>query len=205
MIKEIWNKYNISTLLILPIFNDILDNITSKQGHRYTLHGLLFNNGLKLAYLYEADDPENSSNTLKLLLNRSKIFEKVNAGRKYYSLLDILINSSHYSHLRDYNEDYIVVYLKIPDEFLDDVNKIVNYKYSTVSNLYKGRILLEGDVLLTEDETINYIILKNFSARIVNKSRDLLELLSEFFSTPQSFIENNEYFFSFDINKETLN
>ena len=54
--REIWNKCTVSTVLILPIFENLLGNITTLNNEKYSIYSLFYNCGFKNAYLYTDKD-----------------------------------------------------------------------------------------------------------------------------------------------------
>lgn len=182
--REIWNKCTVSTVLILPIFENLLGNITTLNNEKYSIYSLFYNCGFKNAYLYSDDD--SSGDFLYLLFDKNNLNNTVLfINKPFYSLLDLIINCKYYQKIISRKKEIILV-LRIPEKFKDNINKIVSSNYSEVSEEYKNLLKIEGKVVKSNDDHINYLILRNIPARIVYRSdklekilRDLLDVKGE--------------------------
>jgi hypothetical protein len=75
-----------------------------------------------------------------LLFDKEKFTRNLNiTNSKYFSLCELLIDCENYNSIELYN-DYIVVGLKIPQEYHQDIQAILRGSYSKVSNNYKNEI-----------------------------------------------------------------
>lgn len=175
--REIWNKCTVSTVLILPIFENLLGNITTLNNEKYSIYSLFYNCGFKNAYLYTNED--SSGDFLYLLFDKNNLNNTVLfINKPFYGLLDVIINCKYYQRIISRKKEIILV-LKIPENFKDDINKIVNSNYSEVSEDYKNLLKIEGKVVKSNDEHINYLILRNIPARIVYRSEKLEKILRD--------------------------
>lgn len=199
--RDLWLKYTVSTVLILPLFSDIIKNIRTKNNNEYSIHSLLVNCGLVNAYLYRKSDL--SGKNLYLLFKEEKLTQtQLFINDPYESLLDILLNCKYFVNIYS-KDEFIIIKLQINDEYLDDVKTITKSKYSEVSILYKNILLLQGNKVKSIDNTVNYLILKNIPAKIVHKNEKLEEALKEIINHKGNI--DGEYFVSFEKNRETLN
>ena len=204
-LEKIWTKFNISFILVLPLFKNILNNIKTKQGYNISIHSLFCEYGLINCYLLTNTCKYDS--TIRLLFDKSKILESTlvdNIDKPINSLLDLMISSEYFYDVKNY-EDYIVIYLKIDKKWEEDIKKIINSKYSKISKEYKDFILYTGEYQLIENNTINYLYLKNIPAKIVNKHKSLEEDIRALFQTPKDFKINELFPIFNEGNKECLN
>jgi hypothetical protein len=201
MIENIWKKYNVSLVLILPIFQKIIQNITNRYNQKFSIQGLLLENGLINTYLYDYKGYFNG--TLKLKFDAEKILDcKLQSKVKnpITNLLDILINNQYFKNVI-HRQEYIIIELTIPDEFLEDIQKIENSKYSKVSVNYKKEIEYKGNYILTNDDLVNYLYIENLPAKITGKKKSLEDDILKIFNAQ---IDLNEVYIEFDKTKECL-
>jgi hypothetical protein len=199
--RELWNKCNVSTVLILPIFSDLLKNIRSTDNNaEYSIHGLFYDCGLINAYLYEED--VSYDNTLKLLFDRETLMNtQIFINKPVPTLFDLLVNSKYFKKVK-VNGEFIVIYLKIDRKWDNDIKEIISSNYSKVSEKYKELLLLKGSKVLSSNKVIDYLFLKNIPAKIVYKSNKLEDVLKEIFSFSEPI--DGEYFIKFNFLNETL-
>jgi len=199
--RELWNKCNVSTVLILPIFSDLLKNIRSTDNNaEYSIHGLFYDCGLINAYLYEED--VSYDNTLKLLFDRETLMNtQIFINKPVPTLFDLLINSKYFKKVK-VDGEFIVIYLKIDRKWDNDIKEIISSNYSKVSEKYKELLLLKGSKVLSTSKVIDYLFLKNIPAKIVYKSNKLEDVLKEIFSFSEPI--DGEYFIKFNFLNETL-
>ncbi len=209
--RELWNKCTVSSVLILPLFNDILSNVKSKEANaEYSLQGLCYDNGLINCYLFEKVD-DNYDRTLKLLFKKYELCNnEIFLNKPLPTLFDLLVNCKYFSKI-NIKEDEVIIYLSIDHKWDNDINKIINSRYSAVSEEYKETIKYFGTKVNSKSEVIDYLFLKNIPAKIVLKHKSLEEVLREILS-PESkykkdkFLEeiDGEYFVEFDKIKESI-
>lgn len=199
--RELWGRCTVSTVLILPIFSDILKNIRStKSNVEHSIHGLLFSCGLINAFLYEKD--VKYDNSLKLLFYKDELINtRIYINKPFPTLFDLLINSKYFKKIVVVDE-FIVIYLDIDHKWDNDIRKIIQSQYSKVSEDYKELLVLKGLKVLSNDEVINYLFLKNIPAKIVYKSEKLESVLQEILCYDEPI--DGEYFIKFDNSRETL-
>jgi hypothetical protein len=204
-LERIWKNFNISFILVLPLFKDILENIKTKQGYSISIHSLFYEYGLLNCYLL--NNNSKYTGTIRLLFEKSKILESTlvnNIDKPVNSLLDLLINSKYFYDIKNY-EKYIIIYLKIDKIWEKDIYQIMKSNYSKVSQEYKNRILYKGEYELINDSTINYLYLKNIPAKITSKHKSLENDIKNLFKI-SSEIEVQELFPEFnENNKESIN
>lgn len=149
MVREIWNKFNVSTILILPLFHNIISNIRSTKNEKLNILGFFIENGLINTYLFNHWYRNEEYHTLSLLFDSEKINNTLIIKQKYPSLLDIIINSEEFLGLTTMDNNVLLT-LKINPKWSDDINKIVDGLYSETSNEYKKEIIFKGSVKIVK-------------------------------------------------------
>jgi len=180
MIREIWNKYNVSTVLILPIFHNIISNIRTDKNEKVNILGFFIENGLINTYLLNKYYRDTSYHTLSLLFDRNLANNALNIKQKFPTLLDVIVNSKEFKGV-SYMGDNILLTLKIDSKWDNDINKIIDGMYSSVSDEYKKEVVFKGQVRDAADAMANFIHINNLPARIFYKSKKLEDALLEIF------------------------
>jgi len=200
-LEKIWNTYNISFILILPIFNKIFHGIKSKNNHNISVYTLFSKCGLINTYLL--NDKGKYNNNIRLLFDKKLLLScniKEDVDKPVTNLLDILTNSEYFSTLIEM-DDYIVIFLNIGDFWEKDIQLIMNSEYSKVSDEYYNYVIHKGIYSLAENDIINYIFIKNIPAKIIKKHEDLEKQIHKIFNSNEKL---EELFPKFDVEKESL-
>lgn len=201
-LREIWNTYNVSTILILPLFSHIIDNIRTNKNEKLNIIGFLLENGLVNTFLFNSRS-NSKYYTLTLSFTEELVINTLNIKQLYPSLLDILINSKEFEYIF-HKDGKVNIVLKIDNKWDSDIANIVASRYSHVSNEYKEAILFKG-VCKDSGPISNYIHINNIPARIVYKSKKLENVLIDLFYEPKDKAAiNGEYYELFDKVKETI-
>lgn len=200
---KLWSKFNISYILVLPLFNNILKNIKTRNNINISIQGIFYEYGLLNTYLLNSYSKY--TNNLRLVFDKKKLLEsdlvdKLNTPLT--SLLDIIVNSEYVQSVKEYPK-YIVIILKIEDKWSNDIEHIIKSSYSMVSSEYKNAITYKGNYMLQNDDMINYLYIKNIPAKIAGKHESLEKSIREIFKVEDTFVLN-ELFPEFDIKKETF-
>jgi len=146
MLREIWANYNVSCVMVLPLFNTITDDIKYKNTVQtgYPFSQLCIDYSLHDTYLYK-DDNKEFDGYLYLCFDKDIVKKNLKmTNSMYYSLFEMIINSSYYSSdntIRIKDNNKIIIPLKIPDRFHKDIKKIENGEYSKVSLSYKNEVI----------------------------------------------------------------
>lgn len=200
-LEKIWKTYNISFVLVLPIFNFLFKNIKTKTGHKLSIYTLCSKCGLLNTYLLNKNG--NYDNCLKLVFDSNKLLEadlSNDLNKPVTNFLEILISSEFFITV-SYVEKYIIVYMKIDQKWDEDIYHIINSQYSRISSNYFENILHKGVYFLSEDPIINYIYINNIPAKIIKKHEDLEKKINLIFN---SDLKLSEVFSKFDIEKESF-
>jgi hypothetical protein len=203
---NIINNINISTIMILPTFQPILDEYNSKKTRNaiYTVITLFYECGLINCYLYDSKSTDHNL-TLKLVFNKEKLTTKIIDNKKsYFSLFDIITLSTWFVKLENLNEEEVVIYLKIDKKWEEDIKLIENSNYSKVSNEYKECIKFDSkyNVELSSNKDANTIVLENLAANIAYKTKELLKAVNKLYNTNVS--DSLEVYKEFNKEKETI-
>jgi hypothetical protein len=203
MIREIWRKYNVSTIMILPIFWRISKNINSKKEDiHFPFLQLAFEYGLINTFLYKN---KKDNNTLYLLFDKQQfITDKQLTKSPYYSMCELLLDCEYYDSLEMYN-DYVLFGLKIPEEYLDDIEKITEGKYSLVSEKYKEELHFKtktSHIPYTDNKTAIYIIKYDLPFAVTVKGIRLKDELDEVMKIDLS--TDMEFYSKFNPEKENF-
>lgn len=199
--EDLYTKYNVSFLFVLPLFKDIINNIKDKSNRKYNIHGLFCDCGLLNTYLLNSTGEFNNIFTLvfdqKTLLNVT-LTDKMNV--KVYNLLDLLTNYKYFHNIKNI-DDKIFIELVIDKKWNEDIKLIMSSSYSKVSSTYKKEIVNDGRYILSEKENITYLYIENIPAQIMHKTEVARDIIKRLFNIQK--IEMEEYFNSFSHKKET--
>lgn len=203
-ISSIIKKTNVSTIFILPLFNEIANGITYKFTRvPFGFLTLLYEYGFLYSYCYYANS--RSNNSLFITFDEEQVNQKlVNTNNPHLSLHDILIESVHCKSNEQIGNTHIYE-LVIPEDYLDDIPKIKRGEYSKLSNKYKDVLLISGKILkrgLLKHELPQVIMKNNLAHGIANKEKRIKELLES--SLRCSLPDDVELYQKFSNKKETL-
>lgn len=199
------NRMNISTIMLLPLFQSILTDFNKKKKKKNSIHTvitLFFQYGLLNCYLY--DNITTNKYTLKLLFNKNLLTTKIPyTNKSYFSLFDIIILSEYFIGMRNCDDLHVVLYLQIDKKWNDDIEKIENSEYSKTSIEFKKEITLEScDVELSDDEDANTIVLQQLGPNIAYKTKELQKHINNLYNA--NVTDPPELYKQFDVSKETI-
>lgn len=201
-IIELIKKYTVSSILILPVFNDCY-NLKSKTNQNLLFNQILFANGLLNCFLCFRDSK------YYLILEFTK--EEVHKSIEYLKPIADTINSLMIVNpflVKVKNGPTIKYLLEIPEEFNEDINTIMDSKYSLVSELYKERIRVKHSYVgVTNHLLADSIVTQQISFNIAMKSPKIIEKLLKELDiniNELSITENEdlEVYEQFNLNKE---
>ena len=203
---NIIEKINVSTIMILPIFQSILDEYNKKKTRNaiHTVITLFYEYGLENCYLYDSINP-NDRTTLKLVFNKEKLMTKIKDNKKsFFSLFDIITLSAYFVKLENINEEEVVIYLKIDKKWEDDIKLIEESNYSKVSKDYKEEIKFSPSnrVELSSNTDANTIVIENLGANIAYKTKELQKSINNLYDT--NVHDLDEIYKKFNKDKETI-
>lgn len=190
MIIRLW-KLNVSTVLILPLFNNLTKDLLLKS-KPISFIQLCFLYGLEKTYLTQ------DFNNLVLVFPKLKTANKLlNSNYSFWSFNEYMLNLKSYNKFEIYN-DYILFYLNIDDLYRRDIVKITNSKYSEVSNIYKENLDISKyfKSLCRAEEISDYICHNNIPRSIVSKENFMKSIIESYLKV--NVPSENEYFKLFD-------
>lgn len=198
-LRDLWEHINVSTLMVLPMFSDMVSTCRQKRPPRlhYPIQLLFFEYGLINTCLNKDEM------LLYCIFNADTVLSDLRkTNGSYYSLSERIIDSKHFVFVERV-DDLIVYCLRIPKEYYDDVELIVQSKYSELSKSYKNVLNIAQDyVPLTKHERAKYIVTQNIPYAIAVKGVQLREELQE---TLGALIDLDQEFYTvFNSSKESL-
>lgn len=203
-LEKIWTKFNISFILILPIFKKLFYNCKHKSGYNVSIHTFLYDIGLIDTYLLDKNSIYH--NKLYLLFDKDILINSPKLITKNKLLLDnleLLINFEDFSNI-EITDKYIIIALSINDRWKKDIVKIKQSKYSQVSEDYKNFILNKGIYHLSNEPIVNYLAIENVPVKIIKKHLKLEESIKFLFNMNHNEVLS-ELFPKFNIINESLN
>lgn len=202
MIQQVWKKTNISTLLILPIFDDIIVGTRTKSepklGFPFVL--LAYEYGLENAYLFRGTDF--SKRNLYLVFSK-KVLHNLNlTDSGYYSLNERLLDYDGCTDV-EITDKKVIYTLKIPAKYTKDIKLIIKGRYSKVSLTYKEMLRIKYKRIPRWDNKIaNYIVKVNMAHAIVTKQLHLKEDMKA--AIGQDFDNSQEFYDGFKKERELI-
>lgn len=166
--------------MILPIFWKITKDIRSKKEDiHFPFVQLAFEYGLINTYLYKS---EKNSNVLYLLFKKDDfMLNKSVTKSPYFSMCELLLDCEYYEYIETFG-DFVLVGLRIPEEYQDDIQKIVEGKYSQVSEQYKEELHFKtktSHIPYTSNKDAIYIIKYDVPFAVTVKGIRLKDELDE--------------------------
>lgn len=179
MLREIWNKYNVSTIFVLPLFWDITANVMSsiKGGLKIPFIQLAIEYGLENTYLYKN---KRFDGNLYLKFNKEEFLKNKHlTSSPYYSICELIVDCKYFNSI-ELVGDKVIIGLHIPDRFLSDILLIENGLYSKLSPTYKEEIKLkQKTVPITPNTLAMYISTKNLGYSISSKNPNIKQELEK--------------------------
>ncbi len=199
MIRKIWKKFNVSTIMILPLFWNATEHIIARKSKvRFPFIQLCIEYGLINTYLYKNGKYDNK---LYLEFDKEEFTKDKNLTTSpYTSILELLINYNMYAGL-EMNNDTVLIALHIPVEFREDIKIIEESKYSKLSDEYKSELhIKQNSVPLTKNEFAMYVASKNLGYAISMKSDNIKKEIEK--ELKMTITRDDEYYERFNKVKE---
>jgi hypothetical protein len=197
-IQEIWRSLNISTLLILPLFQELIKCTTKGKDPiiypiitialEYGLINTFYNHDKKVLHLVFYQDLVNSDLHL--------------TDSVYYSFSERLIDLSVFIGC-ELVGDLVIYDLKVPEIWYTDLDLVVQGKYSQTGSEFKSAMEIKaGNVPKSSHSKANYITQNNISYAIVIKGKELWDEINDLLGTEITI--NQEIFTVYDPEREDL-
>jgi len=180
MLRDIWKNFNVSLVMVLPIFWQITDNVFSKREKiKYPFVQLVMECGLLNTFLFRNRKYEG---ILYLLFDKEKFNKEQDVTlSKYYSVCELLVDCEQFHSLELHN-DYVVVGLKIPEKYDPDIYKIMDGYYRFLSKDYKDELYFRKRIARYpngENKLATYIIANDLAYAISIKDVGLRDELKD--------------------------
>lgn len=204
-IKDIYKNVNISTILILMLFNNEIKSVYSKiesiKNVKYPITYLAYLYGMLNCYL------DKSHKYIHMIFEYEKAMKDLNlTSSSYFNFIDMLIDSDYFHSIQVYqNIDVMRVCLKIPEKYHKDIDLIVNTsKFSDTSDEFKKAVnVAQPTVPVINNEIAKFLIVKNLAMAIVVKSKVLKTEISKTLGIEMDLLdENMELYNLFDKDRE---
>ncbi len=201
MLREIWKTFNVSLVMVLPIFWAITENVFSKREKiKFPFVQLALEYGLLNTYILREGRYRNK---LYLLFDKEKFSkDKGITLSKYFSMCELLMDCEYFSSVEVFT-DYVVVGLDIPEKYTKDIKMIELGSYSSLSKEYKNEIYFKNKISNYpngESKFAKYIIANDLPYAIAIKDvvlrEELLDIIGqrnhvdEFYPAPFTDDEN---------------
>lgn len=211
MIRKIWKRYNVSTILILPIFNDITDNILYKTEKgkildiKFPFNQLCIEYGLLNTFLYR-NNKRQFNGKFYLVFDKKKVNKNMEmTNSTYHSITELIIDSDYFETMYIKN-DVIVFVLTIDEKIHNDIKLIEQNKYSKVSNRYKNLVKIKQKRIPMKQGVTNiygsYINRNDLGYAICMKAVHIRKEIENFLQN--SVNKEKEFFVEFVKHKEVL-
>lgn len=203
MLRDIWKNFNVSLVMVLPIFWKITDDIFSKKENiKYPFSQLVFEYGLLNTFLFRN---QKFTGELYLLFDKQKFTNNLGITRsKYFSMCELLLDSEYINTCELYN-DYVLIGLKIPKKYHEDIGAIIRGKYTETSKEYKDELYLKKRLTYIPDsvnEIGRYIIINDLAFAISIRSPHIKEELESVIGEVKGSVK--EYYQDFNKDKENF-
>lgn len=182
IILHILKNVNISTLLILKLFDFLTEKVISvKYNLPYPIQVLCLEYGLVNCYLTK------DYKQLRLVFDSAEVSKDKKLSKSpYCTLVDLLIDNEYYHSLKfttvDMNK-FIIINLKIPTKFVSDIKNYISInKYTKVSDEFKEAMRFKQSfvpIADNENELATYICRVNLPYRLITNHTKLNEIKYE--------------------------
>lgn len=201
-LEQVWKHVNVSTLLVLPLFDDITMGVKTRLKPQIGFPFLLvaYEYGLINSYLFRNNDAFNG----RLYAAFQSIVQEDQrlTSSDYYSLNEQIIDSVYCIEAVE-SDDRVIYELKIPEEFIEDVHLIIEGKYSKVSRNYKEHLRIKQRFIPKWKSLLaHYICKENIPYSIVSKAKHLKVEMEIVMDTV--FSSDQEFYIRFSQEKETV-
>lgn len=201
---DIWKKYNISLILVLPLLYEITNNINIK--HYETQHpfmSLAMKYGLINTYMLNENNEFN--NSLFIKFDKKEVMSNKNiTNSSLLSFNDLVISSDYFIDIQ-FIDDYIIYEMKLPDKYENDFELILDGKYSSLSDEYKKEISYKernAKMPKSWEGDDKYIIINDLGYAVSKKANKIKNWFQDYFGeTPD---DDKEYYIKIHKDNERL-
>lgn len=180
-ISDIYRRVNIPTLLVLPVFaHQICKNpIHRARKPPVPLYMLMWEYGLVQSYIeLEPRSVVPEPKSLIVKFTREVLADKKLTSSEFHSLNDRLVSSEFVFDVWT-DIDHVYYMLPMATNIVDDVIKIMDSKFTEVSNFYKKAILTPVRKLPSWEHNLGHFIMQHNIPAAVLKRHETLKNLTE--------------------------
>jgi len=200
---DVWKRVNITTILIAPLLNDMMKG-TKTKSNRFIIPFLQIADeyGFRSSYLYT--EKETSGDTITLVFDKRVLHDKKLTNSPYKSLSARMVDYKHFKYVRHYDDCGIITYtFDIPECLHDDIKKIINSKYSTVSKKYQNIIVIKEEHIAKWSNSLGLFICQlNLPFGVTKKTKSVKKAITDALNC--DIPDDNEFLSTFDKNRETF-
>lgn len=178
IILHLLKNVNISTLLVLKLFDDITQNVIStKYNIPFNIQSLCLAYGLINCYLTK------DYKQLCLIFDVKQAFKDKKLTKSSYSnIIELLIDNRYYSkisHITIGFDKFIKINLKIDDVFVSDIKQFISTNnYTKVSDRFKEEMKFKNSRLpYVENDLANFICKVNLPYRLITNHIKLNDIV----------------------------
>lgn len=200
MIRLVWNRYNVSTVMVLPLLKDIFKNIISiDKKHYLSIYDILHRGGFINSFLYYKGE---YNNTIKLSFKRDKILGNLNVSGQCFNIFNLLFNCKQFKDIKILEKE-VIIFLEIDNIWKNDIIKIEESNYSSTSLNFKKYVTTDKNkkYLSSGDKLIDFMS-NTLCGSIVYKDVDLLKEIQSLLKI--NYKIEGEYFIEFNKKLENI-
>jgi len=213
MIKKVWQNFNVSTVVVLPLFNYLTKNVYFKSPTKevitttvFPFNQLCIEYGLIDCFLYK-DMSKKFDGNLYLVFDKKRANKNLNITNSvHHCIIDFIVNFKETEYIK-FTKNVVILGIRIPEEYHNDIKLIEESKYSEVSENYKMGLKIKNSRVPKIDGLLNslgsYINIKDLGYAIVIKANHIKKSLEE--ALDQEINSENEFYIKFKGYKEVLN
>ena len=202
-IEQVWKKYNVSTVMVLPLFWDITRNIFARGTTTvYPFPQLCLEYGLINTFLLKDGKYDGC---LHLLFDNDYFIQDLDLTTSiYFSMCELLVDCDYFRDINVINEG-ILISLKIPGRFRKDITEnILEGKYSKLSDDYKREIKIkEHSIPIGDNKLAIYMSTNDLAYAVAIRAKHIKEEIEKVLDMEISV--KDEFYEKFNEDKETIN
>lgn len=185
MFKSVWNKYTVTTILIVPVLDETMPVVQDLVSNlKYPFLQIAFDAGLENGYLGIRNTLQvqpGFGKQLFLMFDKKTCLKEWNVTSPYFSMNEMIIDSSPFDAVFLTTSQYIVYRINLPEYWEEDYRKITEGKYSGVSKGYKESIRTKQvRIPKSESYLTNFILVANLAFKVTCQSEDLRDSVERF-------------------------
>lgn len=172
-------KFNISYILILPLFDQFNIKILSSQNNLLSLALIQYLKifGVNNTYLYYKD----YENYLWFKAKEpTDLIDRITIDELNPNDIEKVL-STRFDIIKEVYPNHVLFGIKIPDKFYNDLNLIKKNNFYSLSNLYYNEILFRNTIYYYDDSIQSTLVHHQFTKNVIRNSPKLKEVFEEYF------------------------